>query len=245
MKKLTQHGFGGIELLLILLFLAVVGFGGYYIYSQNQDDDGSSDQARSETVDTNAGANNGELETTSVSSFNEDVTVAVQHSADWEVYEGVNEFNPNLKEVYIKSDKGNFLHLFEPDGLGGGCFIDDQFEYTVVKKLPTATPDVFFTEYTTTDPNSPNFYLKLEDLSNAPAAHKALKEGESNTGVCFNQIGAYSWVVAESAGSGSSVYVTLNQQSERTSLGNRDVPYAEFAQNPEFIDMLQSLTVTR
>jgi len=49
MKKLNSKGFGIIEALLLIIILAVIGFGGYYVWSNRNDKKNSLPKATSQT----------------------------------------------------------------------------------------------------------------------------------------------------------------------------------------------------
>lgn len=258
MKKFDNKGFAHAGLVLLaLVVLVAIGGVGWYVFSKKATKNDSVTNTSTvpkttstvvpKTTSESTNQQNSTTKTTTVSAHDKKLSVSVTHPSNWKVKKTEPRY-PGWSSLYIVSKKGHYLHLWEPDGLGGDCQ-SNNYTYTLVKKLPTATKGIYFTEYTVSNPQWGNVQLSLEvfDSSSwgsqvtAEKKHNNLKEGETNTDTCTNTVGSYSWVVKETANGLDTMYVTINKKPEKT-LGST-VPYNELAKDKEFIQMLQSLKV--
>jgi len=235
-----QNGFTIIEILLMIVIIGIVGFAGYFIYSNTKNDSKGTDVSNNTSYESmsNLASNENQSEglVTTVYTDLEGTSLSVQHASNWEVERSTMGGDPGGVEspaVSIRSDQGNYLHLWSPDGFGGDCGGPNSIRYTLTKKIPTQIPGVVFSEYTTDNPDYPLDTLSAETYFEfATDAHKQLNEGESNTDTCTNGVGYYSIV--------KGVYITITKDPNPR-LSSK-VPYAELKNDTEFIKMLSSLT---
>lgn len=230
-KKLSK-----LFLILAAVFLlAAAGLGAWYL-TKDKDEPASADQSQTETEQT-VEDTSAEIEmknTVFTSAFAGASTVEVTHPASWEVKESVDDFDDGYKLnlMAIGSEAGHWLHLFDVEGVGGACDPDTK-PYTLVKRLPTATEGVFFSEYQAE--GRPQL-LELENFSTSEATdeHKQLKEGESGIGVCRNLF-FYPSVF-------SGTFADISDRVDRQEQGA--LTFSSIESDTEFVKMLQSLKIT-
>ncbi|MGV9001598.1 MAG: hypothetical protein ACOH18_01425 [Candidatus Saccharimonadaceae bacterium] len=172
----------------------------------------------------------------------EGTTATVQYPESWTVVDTTTTQQTGssasdvmtLPGLYIKSDKGHYLHLFAVDGIGGTCDPDED-TYTLTKKISTATTGVYFAQYTMASGKTNVEYLSVHTAtgSTEPA------EGFKGTNICT--ISDYS--IVRAPGDNHGVYVTLSDAADKKMAGT--LHYDDISSDPEFIAMLQSLTVTK
>lgn len=239
-----QQGFSAVEGLLAALVIVVIAFGGYYVWSQNTGDtDSSAKSTNGNTVnqtDTTSSNNSEEQGAKKVLSFSADKTsVELSYPDSWQVKEYVTEDSTQgyQKGVYLVSNSGNYLHLFEPSGIGGACE-PDSITYTLDRKINTQTENVYFTQYSSDIDSLDTTYMRVEDLRTLDSqseTHLQMKEGESNSGYCQNMVGYYSTV--------GDVYIVLKQDAVP---GLSSTITADMLKNdPALEAVLQSLEVIK
>jgi len=228
--KDTQAGFGAIGIIAIVLIVGLIGVSGWLVMDrQKSKDSDKKTETPAVVADKSAAAKS--LVTTSVkSSGPEKATVSVKHPSSWEVSnktEDAGYGDGSMKSVaYIKSGKGNYLHITDVSGVGGSCDPDTD-SYKLIKRLGTNVTNHYFSEYEIAGRKE---YLGLADLSKSPEI-KNMKEGETRTNTC--DLANYSFIKG-------SLYASI-AKSSKSSLAS-DVPYSELKDDPDFIAMLQSLS---
>ena len=222
MKKSARRGIGAIEIVIIVaIALGIVGLVWYALKGKSPSTPKVPEPPK-----------------TSVSILTQGSTqVSVIHPKEWSISKKtVEESGWTSKKETVKSPKGHYLHLFNSSGVGGDCQ-DDTYEYTLVKKIPTQSPDIYFTEYQT---NAPGYTqaLRIEDFKNRATQNTTQNEGDKGTNVCRMQ--SYS---AVGKGAENSVFVTLS--SKETPDLSGDLKYSDIESDTEFVAMLQSLLATQ
>jgi type II secretory pathway pseudopilin PulG len=258
-----QAGFSAIEGMVVLVIVAVIGGAAFFVLSRNKDDatktvatstdvskDNTSTKA-SKAPETITVANAGDYKkvdaskelkiydatvegstlTESTSSY---MTLQIPASAVVYKLEPTKE-NP-FRKYMIKTTNGKYVHIFDVGGVGGDC-PPNTTSYTLVKKLPTATSNLFFTQY---EIDGKQGDLLLEDFSRSPfpsdtsSRHFALKEGESNTDACnlsfYQKIFDY-------------VHFSISDV-EKASLAST-FSWDDVKDDKDFVAMLQSLKVVK
>ena len=164
--------------------------------------------------------------TTTDSPNDQNGTVSFTHPSSWDVTKETDQYG--TEKTIIKSPLGNTIEMYRSEGVGGSCD-DDTDTYTLVKKLKTQNSSYVFTEYET--PASwGDEALRLEaNFDKKLAAHQALTEGKSNTGVCQN---LFSYPIAKD------IYITIKNAS------GDEARYSDIEDDAEFITALQSFDVT-
>lgn len=235
MSKLRkQLGFGHIGVLAVVVILALVGFSGWLVYDrQNKSKTSDSTNKAEGTTTNNQKTTDSSLTTTTVKSLEsgDKTSVTVKHPTNWEVSnksEDIDGSGTIATRAYIKSDKGNYLHISNTSGLGGDCE-DDTLTYTLIKRISTQSSNYFFAEYTRE--GGATRYLSLENSTSSPSWSK-MKEGDTNT----NQCGMPQYTFA------GGLYVAITKTATRSL--SSSVPYSELKEDPEFLTMLQSLKVS-
>lgn len=240
MKTNNIDGFSILAIVMVIVVTGLIGGVGYYVYKQ-QNSVTPESVTQQVTKDSPTANSEGAYESvnTTYSSKDGTVKITVTHPKKWEVTNTKDEYDRETQVIHIKSDKGNYLHLFEPGGLGGDCQSNNT-SYTLVKKIPTQTEGLYFTEYMTESQQFKNSYLSLQtpaigsEYATNKEEHKNLKEGESNTDVC--NISGYSMLSSSKSSYG---YVSITKQP-KVSLSS-EVSYEELSGDPQFIEMLKSL----
>lgn len=177
-----------------------------------------------------------EQATTTTSVTRGNTSIQVTHPSSWEVTENPTDgYNgPNPVNTTIISGQGTTLRLISLEGLGGGC-TDDTYEFTLIKKLATATEGYYFTEYSTTDPSFPNTPFRI-DRSGFDVASK--DEGATGVGVC-QTITFYSAVGDNSTN--SDIFIQISPQTQQDESILR---YSDISGDEDFVSMLQSIQIT-
>lgn len=222
-------------LLVILLVIVLLVAGGsifYYLSVKNSGTKTSNNATGTNSTATTSITEEESAATTTSSFTNPDskTTISVTHPKSWQIITEPDK--SGLKQITIKSAKGNYLHMFPNMGVGGYCEPDND-SYTLVKRIPTQNPMYVFSEYTTSVSRYPVVKLSLEPLERASAAHRALKEGESATDICTN-IGGYYPIIGD-------IFVKIDTSATVDS--STAVAYNELKADTDFIAMLQSLSV--
>lgn len=167
-------------------------------------------------------------------------TVAVTHPASWEVTEDSSSDDGLVSaSKTITSVKGNALKLHYSElGVGGSCESDSR-TFTLTQKLSTATPGIYFTEYTVAATASEAAFTTgfKVDATMFDIASKEI--GAKGTNVCDMAIGSYSKVGGNSTEDDMFITVTSPKATDP-----QNTQYADIADDTDFIAMLQSLKVT-
>lgn len=224
----NENGFSVIEIILVILVIGLIGVVGWLVM-------------KAQNTSNQSAQNNTEMTATNLTNkISGSPTVVVTHPTGWQVTEDSNTEDGTVSaSKTITSSKGNSLELSYSDlGVGGSCESDNQ-EFTLTKKLSTATTNVYFTEYsieaTASEPARVSG-LKI-DTSTFDVASKEV--GAKGTNVCDTKIGYYSRV----GGNGAENSVTVKIKSPK-SVDAQNVLFADIANDTDFIAMLQSLKVT-
>ena len=212
----------------MVVIIALVGFSGWLVYDRQKSND-TVNNTESPTAASNNDVTSDSLVTTTIkTSGTGNFAVSVKHPAAWEVSNKTEDAGygdgSQRTIAYIKSDKGYYMHISDVSGIGGSCDPDSQ-KYTLVKRLTTGVADHYFSEYDSD-------VLTLENLSKKPEI-KNMKEGDTRTNTC--ERAGYPFV-------NGSLYVTISSSSKRSLVG--DLHYNDIKDDPDFITMLQSLTVS-
>ena len=230
----NQLGFSAVEGLLILIIVILIGGVGYYVYNSNQatakrNITGPTSEVKSDDKMTT------QLKTTSLTYRT--TTVTVKHPTNWIVKDKTKKYegSPALPAISILSNNKYYLHFFTSSGVGGSCESND-YKYTLTKKIATAAPNIFFSEYTTSDSKNPKINLSLEDFSIRDPKNTTNAVGDSATDSC-----TMSRYAVVGKASGDDVFVTISTK-EAISHGG-DVAFADLANDPDFVKMLESLNV--
>lgn len=214
MKK--QKGFGVIEVVVAMaVILLIGGFGWYALGSRTKTSKSDGMKQTSLTQGT--------------------TTVTVTHPASWQVEaKTTDEGGWISKKVWIKSDKGHYLHIFNNSGVGGSC-PPNNTSYTLTKKIAAASPGIYFTQYTVA--NDGPQYFGIEDFANRKAENTTQEVGDTAKDTCslpsYNTVGPMT--------SEDGVFVTLSN-NEKVSLAG-DLLYPDLQNDPAYVTMLQSLLV--
>jgi len=160
-------------------------------------------------------------------------TVTVSHPESWEVE--VKDQDGSTKVTTIKSPKGYYLRLSETLGVGFACS-QNSYSYTLTQKVATASSNIFFTEFTTTNPRFPIKYFEIQDFNDNLPGNTTKKVGDSATDTCT--LPAYP--IVGGTGAENSVQVNIGDQAKGA---NELLTYAEVSKDSEFMTMLQTLTV--
>ena len=151
----------------------------------------------------------------------------------WKVYESPLVPGVRYGGMYMLSPTGKYIHLNRVDGVGGYCEPNAD-SYKLEKKLSTATPGLFFTQYSYAEQDGEPV-LRLEPFTNdgsRPEKHLNLKEGETNTDTC--NLFTYSFALGL-------VYVII---SDKDVFGlNSNIGWNDIKDDADFVKVLQSLTV--
>jgi hypothetical protein len=246
-RKLDQSGSHIVVVLLVILIVSVLGFGGYYVYTQNNDT--QSDKATSNTetppdkTDPKVESSDEGLITTTVTTvLQEGGSLSVTHPKSWEVRQETYSPDPSysLRKTYIKSAKGNYLDIREIDGIGGACDLGERTDtFTLRHRFTTAIPGIVFSEYAYSEPEQKTA-LKLENHSSAyiDASVVAMKEGQTLTDTCR----LYIYPVIPLNGD-TSLFVSLSKGTDDDgSLLPENLTYDELMEDPEFFKAVQSLS---
>lgn len=148
----NQKGFGVIESLIVVTVLAVIGFGGYYIYSQNKDQEKSATASTDEVSQTKNEIN---AETESASTTfkypglqnAKEIDVQVSFPKTWgsksQVWDGDESKNPR-NYIEVESSDGIRVSINDADGIGYVCSDDKAGTviYTVNDVIETKTPSL-------------------------------------------------------------------------------------------------------
>lgn len=222
MEKQARRGIGAIEIIIIVaIALGIAGLVWYALKGKS-----SSSLEVPEPPKTGA------------TLFSQGTTkVSVVHPKEWEVTTTkLEEEGWTSKKTLIKSPKGHYMQIFNSSGVGGTCE-PDNYEYTLVKKIETTSPDIYFTEYKTDKPGFTQA-LMVEDFKNRPSKNTTQKEGDKGVDVC--SISSYSRI-GDSAE--NSVFITLSSKDKVDLAG--DLKYSDIQDDKEFIAMLESLFVNK
>ena len=224
----------GLVIALIILLLIAIAGASYYFLVVSKNNTPSKQQANSTTTDQDkANTETGELVKTTIEGKDYDdgvVKASVEHPADFIVKESNQS---GVKELQITSKKGNILILGTQFEGGGGCD-PDSYKYTLIKKIKTKTPNVFFSEYKVDDSfehkDAYNIFRAEVNSEYSNDIHKNLKEGESNKDICsnLNTVTAY-----------KSIYIGVMDSS------NQNITYDQIKDDTDFIAMLQSLEIVK
>jgi hypothetical protein len=250
MKSKNQSGFGLVPVLLLILILAVVGFGGYYVLSKNK----SATVAKTNLVsakpadkpdsqiETSTSANVGQGNTKTTSFFGslsgKGGQLGVTYPATWRVVYSSKPFNEiNLLDAYVKSDKGNYMNFYETTGLGGACPPND-VSFTLRHRIETNIPKVVFTDYTSADDQNGRGFA-LQDNNAAPNNSKVPSMNEGDTLIDTCQLFIYPSV---SVGSGADIFVTLTN-GPRGEAGAKQLSYEDLMADQELYSTVKSLSL--
>ncbi len=159
-------------------------------------------------------------------------TVEVTHPTTWLVTQNTNE--SGAISITITSTLGNILVFRGKPEVGGACTADN-YAFTLTQKIPTATPNLFFSEYTTTSPEFLETGLSI-DTSKFDIANKQV--GDTGKDVCSNKIGYYP-IVGKLDDPDSKIYVSVTSPKAN----QRNTRFSDISDDTEFIAMLQSLNV--
>jgi hypothetical protein len=165
--------------------------------------------------------------------------ISVSYPSGWEAKDiSMQEYQ--LPAVAIKSGKGNYLHLYTTGGIGGDC-ISNTYTYTMTHMLTTQSAGYVFTEYKTTNPEYLVRELRLES-----AAQKARfpedttkNVGDSAADTCSIEL-QYSSVGFQAD---NRIHVALSDSADLDMASRKPLVFDQIKDDPEFIKMLQSLTV--
>lgn len=234
--KNDQRGIAHVAMvLLVVVVIGVVGFAGWRVLSNMTQQKQST--PNTQTNNSNTPAENLINETSlTYKNKNNSISVSIVKPEGWSAFQEKRMGEAPYNLMTIKSPEGSYLHISDRTGFGGGCQ-DDSNKYILTKKIPTSTENVFFTEYSDSK-NSPISNFGIEDLTDANPAHKVLKIGEGNTGICQN-IAGYSSV---SSKSGDTVMVIVSTaEYEKNIYAN----YIDISNDTEFINMLKTLKIQK
>ena len=237
MNKKGYQGFGIIGVLAIVIVVAIVGAAGWYVFDKQKNNESDVDSSKtSQDTKSESKSKTADSTTTTVKSvLNSGTTVAIKHPSSWTVSNTTVDFdNAGTKatRAYVKSAKGNYLHIRDNGGVGGDCESNND-TFTLVKRFATQSSEYYFAEYKYNDSSASPRYLSLENHKNGEN-WTTLKEGETGTDTCSN-MPQYTFA--------GKLYVSITK-SETASLVS-SVSYDDLVKNdPEFIDMLKSMTVT-
>ena len=114
----NSKGFGIVELLIILLVIGLLGFGGWYVYHSREDKAASKDKNESRVEQAN--------QQQTLDKKYSDITgnFSVMHPSTWEVQTATNNSDPDLPSTTttLTSPAGTVLKLNSDwGGRGGGC----------------------------------------------------------------------------------------------------------------------------
>lgn len=224
-------------LLIVIIILLIVGAGFFvFLIKSDSSNTKSSDIDQKKSASSQDSKQGSTEQTKTIYTNYEGKKLSVLHPSNWEVNNYESDEGPGGEKrpiTSIKSSQGNYLHFWDPSGLGGDCGGPNNITYTLVKRIPTKIENVFFSEYKIDDANFPvdNFSAEQYD-SYIPEAHKLLKEGQSNTDTCSNPVGYYSSV--------NGIYLSINKDSKPNI--SSDVRYDSLKSDSEFIDMLGTLS---
>jgi len=219
---------------IVVIVLLAGGAAAYMFMKKDTKQPATNNTANVQTKTQQTTKTNDESATTTTSFTNTDgkSTVSVTHPKDWMVDNSPDQYGS--KQLSVKSPRGNYIHFADNLGVGGRCD-PDTYSYTLVKKVSTQDSRYVFSEYTTTNPQQPRIKFSLEPIAGAPAAVKALKDGESGTDVCSNLF--YYPIV----GAKQDIFVKIDTSAKMDD--TTAVPYDTLKTDTDFIAMLQSLTV--
>lgn len=225
------HSHKKVVVLIIVLLVLLVGAAAAALYVVTSKEDKSAEQT-SQTQPSNTNT------TTTTELSTVAATVAVTHPSSWnvnneeETYDGSPEV---YKKITIQSPKGTYLRLSSPNPVGGDC-APDNYSYTMTQKIPTATPNIFFVEYSTTNPNFPLRHLWLQDFTKNQPGNTTKNVGDTAKDLCT--LAGYPIMHTTNEDFYEGVYVNI-QASDGEQLS-----YAEVSGDTEFVDMLKTLKVT-
>jgi flagellar basal body-associated protein FliL len=231
-----QKGSLPLVLLIIVLALTVLGAGGYYVYSRNNSEADSSSEvapltSAEQTVESE------ELITTTVTTLLDGGgSLKVTHPKSWIVSQESKDYLDGLKlrESYIKSELGNYLHIYEIDGIGGDC-TPNEAKFTLQKRISTSIPNVVFSQYEKSDqPTANGLYLEDHNSPYIDETVKTMEEGDTLTDSC--KLFIYPAVRFGT----DSLFVSLGS-NERGNLSST-LTYDELKADPELLSAVQSLS---
>ncbi len=221
-------------MLLIVLLIVLIGAAVAVFFLVRPKNNETANQTSTQQTETSTVQPNGDITTAFTAGT---TTISAAHPADWEV---INEENSKdgqvLRSVAIKSPDGHYLRFATNAGVGGDC-PDNTYSYTLTQKLPTASPNIFFTEYTTTAPDYPIKYFAIQDFSKNQPGNTTKNVGDTATNVCT--LPAYP--IVGGPGSENGIYVTISKTAERRQ-GER-LTYADISSDTAFLKMLESIQV--
>lgn len=264
MKFKNQRGFSVVEIVLVGVLLVVIGTAVYFVSNRKKEEPANNTattatEDASNTKDTPAEETK-QPETKPLASIGDykkvDATkelqiydviqgrtvtesttkyMTVQIPAGASVYKQEPTQDNPFRKYMIKTANGKYVHIFDSGGVGGGCE-PNTTSYKLIKKLPTATANLFFTQYEAEGKARP---LALEDFSrqltsDTAAKHFALKEGESNTDSC--NLFFYQNVFE---------YVLMSISNSEKSALSSSFYWDDIKDDKEFVAILQSLKVVK
>lgn len=245
MKKLDQSGNHIVIVLLVVLIVSVLGVGGYYVYSKNKDsqeDNAANTTQMNDSESSVADTAEEELITTTVTTvLHEGSSLKVTHPKSWEVKQATKDNGDyQLRDSYIKSEKGNYLYIREIEGIGGACELGERTDtFTLKHRFGTAIPGVVFSEYEYSD-QTQTTALKLENHNSTyiDASVVAMKEGDTLTDTCRLYIYPVVPLIE-----GNGLFVSVSKGSDLgESLLPENLTYDELVADPEFMKAVQTLS---
>jgi hypothetical protein len=216
-------------IIVIVVALVVIGLGvgAYFVFASKEDPTPTTSLSTTESNQEQQPTAEAENKTLTLTDEN-GTTISLDYPSSWKTEGDPNTPNESgITEVSITSDQGIVVSLAKGGGVGGAC-PDDEYSYTLTHKFATATNNVYFTEYTTTNPQYPVRKFGLEDFSNRNPGNTTQEEGDEATNTCT--LPAYPII--------GNIYVSISKDNEQPT-------YDEVAKDPDLLNALATLTVTK
>lgn len=158
--------------------------------------------------------------------------VRAEVPVEWQVesYEQAYADGMTLNAMVISSQKGNHLHIYDRDGLGGFCESDTE-SFTLTKVLPIKTSGFAFMEFHAPSVPTRDKVLILSTLDGR--AIENMQEGDTLTDTCK--------MPAFSSFSNSSVFAELYDAAGKNLQNAKRLGWDDIKDDADFVKVLQSL----
>lgn len=218
-----------------VLLIAAGATAAYLLLRPSSNKTGSTTDNTTSTNQTDTQASTDSQNGTKTTTFGYDgANISVQHPASWKVETtSGSPSGDTVPSVSITSDKGNVLHMFIPNGIGGTC-TPDNTAYTATHVIATATPDVYFIQYEYSLDSKNYTDLTIQQFTDGA---KVPNEGDTGTDICSN-LPHYSTVMSGK----TAVLVNVGDSTNKNAIGS-NLNYDQISSDADFMTMLKSLKV--
>lgn len=216
-------------ILIIVAVLALLGIGGavaLVMMSDKKEDPTPAVVEEKKEEDTQTQSS--ETKEFSLTDKSTGTKIAMQVPSDWVISGSQTEpGETGLLEYEVTTGQGIIFSLREAGGVGGDC-PDDNYTFTLTHKVATATKDIYFTEYSSTNPEWPINEFAIEDFNDRKVGNTTQEEGDTATNSC--NLPSYPII--------GNIYVS-------TTKGSKAATYDDVAKDAELLKAISTLTVTQ